>query len=119
MKQLISSILTDYWSDFNILFVKSKGKSDQTLKQTAWKRPVKTRATIAITELYATNEIMIKNTFYFWTGLLELNIICHSIAIYGMFEKWFWRVYLRFQCLCNTYGKIWHGYLKIVAYQEP
>ena len=34
VKQLISSILTHYWSDFKILVVKSKGKSDQTLTQT-------------------------------------------------------------------------------------
>ena len=64
VEQLISSILTHYWSDCKILFVKSKGKSDQTLKQTAWQGLVKKiRATLAITEPYAPNEIMINKNF--------------------------------------------------------
>ena len=70
----------------------------------------------------------LKNTFYFWTGLSEMIIIYHSShvqprrdkalssLVYSLFEKWFWRVYLRFQRLCNTDCKIFHRHLKIVAY---
>ena len=73
-------------------------------------------------------KLWLKNTFYFWPGLLEMIIIYHgshlqprrdkalSSIVYSLFEKWFWRVYLRFQRLCNTDGKIFHRHWKIVAY---
>ena len=37
------------------------------------------------------------------------------VVIYSLFEKWFWREYLRFWRLCNTDGKIFHRHLKIAA----
>ena len=73
-------------------------------------------------------KLWLKNTFYFWPGLIEMIIIYHgshlqprrdkalSSIVYSLFEKWFWRVYLRFQRLCNTDGKIFHRHWKIVAY---
>ena len=73
-------------------------------------------------------KLWLKNTFYFWPGLLQMIIINHgshlqprrdkalSSIVYSLFEKWFWRVYLRFQRLCNTDGKIFHRHWKIVAY---
>ena len=73
-------------------------------------------------------KLWLKNTFYFWPGLLEMIIIYHgshlqprrdkalSSIVYSLFEKWFWRVYLRFQRLCHTDGKIFHRHWKIVAY---
>ena len=89
----------------------------------------KIRATLAITELYATNEIMIKKHVLFLTWLVRDDIIIYygsflqprrdkalSSIVYSLFEKWFWRVHLRFQRLCNTDGKIFHRHWKIVAY---
>ena len=73
-------------------------------------------------------KLWLKNTFYLWPGLLEMIIIYHgshlqprrdkalSSIVYSLFEKWFWRVYLRFQRLCHTDGKIFHRHWKIVAY---
>ena len=73
-------------------------------------------------------KLWLKNTFYFWPGLLEMIIIYHgshlqprrdkalSSIVYSLFEKWFWRVYLRFQRSCNTDGKIFYRHWKIVAY---
>ena len=73
-------------------------------------------------------KLWLKNTFYFWPGLIEMIIIYHgshlqprwdkalSSIVYSLFEKCFWRVYLRFQRLCNTDGKIFHRHWKIVAY---
>ena len=84
-------------------------------------------------------KLWLKNTFYCWPGLLEMIIIYHgshlqarwdkalSSIVYSLsgahlvgscslFEKWFWRVYLRFQRLCNTDGKIFDRHWKIVAY---
>ena len=73
-------------------------------------------------------KLWLKNTFCFWPGLLEMITIYHGShlqprrdkalfsLVYSLFEKWFWRVYLRFQRLCNTDGKIFHPHWKIVAY---
>ena len=54
-----SSILTHYWSDFNML---QREKRPDTLKQTVWKRPVKIRVDCKTVRIFAYSSTLYART---------------------------------------------------------